>query len=180
MRAGGRRFGFAGTGRAGKAKRINVTARTCRHSPVPLQRAAPEKRSGASRNSPAVAVEPSRRRSGGRGRVGWLRRAGWLPVPTRRRGAGPQPRGGPRVGLLLAVRAGLRGPSVPRPWTAWPRPDLLRRAGSRRSVQLVEACSSTNTRQIPTLIIPSTRILAVAPTYLISLTPSSENHVPLN
>ena len=84
------------------------------------------------------------------------------------------------VCLLLAVRAGLRGPSVPRPWTAWPRPDLLRRAGSSRSVQLVEACSSTNTRQIPTLIIPSTRILAVAPTYLISLTPSSENHVPLN
>ena len=106
--------------------------------------------------------------------------AGWLPGPRMRRGAGPQPRGGPRVCLLLAVRSGPRGPSVPRPWTAWPRPDLLRRAGSRRSVQLVEACSSTNTRQIPTLIIPSTRILAVAPTYLISLTPSSENHVPLN
>ena len=47
--------------------------------------------------------------------------------------------------------------------------------------KLLEACCSTTyrsvSRQIPTIIIPSSRIVAVAPTYLIALTgPSSANH----
>jgi hypothetical protein len=69
------------------------------------------------------------------------------------------------VCLLLAVRAG------PRPWTAWPWPDLLR-LPDFATAPLPAAVS----RQIPTPAILSSRIVAVAATCLISLTPSSANH----